>query len=111
MKDIDLAKKFVAKSQNAASRGISFGLSLTSYRNLLRAKKCHYTGVPLNDKEGDPNQRTIDRIDSSKGYEKGNVVACASWFNQLKGTMEKDKRLHDKKVKAALVKMIQNYGA
>ena len=36
-----------------------------------------------------PNTMTIDRIDSDRPYEKGNVVACSYAFNQMKAQIEK----------------------
>lgn len=90
MNDLTLAKKYVQKAQSSADRGIEFSLSLTSYRNLMRAKKCYYTDVPLTDGVG-PNRRTIDRIDCKKGYVKGNVVACSHRINRLKNSWESDR--------------------
>lgn len=88
MDDITLAKRYLQKYSNSQARGIEFTLSFTSYKNLMRAKRCHYTGVELTSEEGKPNQRTIDRIHPDKGYETGNVVACCLEFNRIKGIME-----------------------
>lgn len=90
MDDVQLARKYLNKVENARSRGIPFKLTFTSYKNLMRAKKCFYTGIDLSDVEGAADQRTIDRINANKGYEAGNVVACCKGFNNLKGLMEKD---------------------
>lgn len=105
MKDLILAKKYISKSQNAASRGIAFTLTYRGFCNMMKAKRCYYTGVELNDIDGDPNQRSIDRVDSSKPYETGNVVACSRAFNQLKGSLERDGMLKSKKFRNALSKM------
>lgn len=88
--DLYLARKYVMKEENAKRRGIPFKLTFQSYKNLMRAKKCYYTGIELSDVEGAADQRTIDRINANKGYEKGNVVACCHAFNQLKAKMEHD---------------------
>lgn len=90
MNDAYLAEKYLMKIKNARSRGIDFDLSFTSYKNLMRAKKCFYTQVELSDVDGAENQRTIDRINNKKGYTKGNVVACCRAMNQMKSYMEKD---------------------
>lgn len=81
--EVRTAKKFLKLKQSAHSRGKSFNLSLTSVRNLLRAKKCYFTGVPLT-----PANMTVDRLDASKGYIIGNVVACDATFNRLKGSYD-----------------------
>ena len=66
-------------------------LSLWSLVNLFKARRCFYTGEEFD--HLDPtgrNHRTIDRVDNSKGYVQGNVVACAHWFNQLKADITKE---------------------
>lgn len=90
MDDVQLARKYLNKVQNAQQRGIPFKLTFTAYKNLMRAKKCFYTGVELTDNEGAADQKTIDRVNATRGYERGNVVACCHAFNQLKGKMEYD---------------------
>ncbi len=89
--DLYVAKKMSAKSQNAKDRGIEFSLTFASMRNLLSAKKCYYTGLPMTKPTGAKqigSDLTIDRIDASKGYVKGNVVACCYAANQLKSQVE-----------------------
>lgn len=102
MNDIELATKFIRKHQSSISRNIVFDLSFTSFKNLMRAKKCYYTGVTLTTATG-PSQketdRTIDRIDPSKGYVKGNVVACCYKANQIKSTLE-----HNPKIASSIIK-------
>lgn len=90
--DLYVAKKMSAKSQNARDRGIEFNLTFASMRNLLSAKKCYYTGLQMTKSSGVKqigSDLTIDRIDASKGYVKGNVVACCYAANQLKSQVEK----------------------
>lgn len=66
-------------------------MSLTSLKNILRAEKCYYTGIKLQvptrgvDRIDD---MSIDRIDASLPYQKGNVVACCRWANGLKNVIE-----------------------
>lgn len=88
MNDLALAKRYISLSHSAASRGIEFELSLTAFRNLMKAKKCYYLGIPLNSKHKDPNQLTVDRVNSSKGYVDGNCVACSHLANQFKSLWE-----------------------
>ena len=94
--DVEFAQrvltKYKNKVQNAKERGIEFSLSLTSFINLMKAKKCQYSGVTLTEPEfgnPSPTDRTIDRIDPNKGYVKGNVVVCCHAANQLKSFCEK----------------------
>lgn len=90
--DLSVARKYISKQANAEARGVEFTLTLQSMANLMKAKKCFYTGITLT--EPRPNaqlrgtDRTIDRIDGSKGYVKGNVVACCYAANNLKAMCE-----------------------
>lgn len=77
------ARKWLTLKQSACDRNKEFNLSITSIKNLLKAKKCFYTGLPLS-----TNTLTVDRVDNSKGYIKGNVVACHIKVNLLKTDLE-----------------------
>ena len=81
--DVLIAKAYVSKASSSRDRGIEFTLSFTSFKNMCKAKKCYFTGLPLTE-----DTFTIDRIDSSKPYEHGNVVACHRDFNNIKSLME-----------------------
>ena len=89
----------VSKWQNMRTRnnksGREFSLTIAMIKQLFRRKTCAYTGVPFVDEENHPHQRTFDRIDSSKGYIEGNVVACTQRINCLKGdaTLEEVEQL------------------
>ncbi len=84
-----VARKYIEKMQNAKNRGVEFDLTLTSMKNLVKAKRCYYTGVELTVGTGLPTDMSIDRVDNSLGYVKGNVVACCQGANRIKGLMEK----------------------
>ena len=90
MDDTVIARKYLSKLENSKTRGIEFKLSFIAYKNLIRAKKCFYTGIDISDVEGAGDQRTIDRVNPNKGYVTGNVVACCKAMNQMKASMEKD---------------------
>lgn len=62
-----------------------FSLTVSQIKQLYRRKTCAYTGVTFVNEQGHPLHRSFDRIDSSKGYIHGNVVACTSRINTLKG--------------------------
>ena len=90
MSDIDTQLMITGKKlqllKSAKSRGLDFNLSDTDIKKLLERKKCFYTNVVMTS-DSSMTQRTIDRIDNTKGYIKGNVVACTYQSNQLKNNL------------------------
>ena len=106
--DVDVAfelyvsRFYKNKANNARRDGYEFGLSLISVRNLLMAKRCYYTGremtLPNYRQDGSvpgnvpqrPTDVTIDRVDNSLGYVKGNVVACCKAANSFKARLDND---------------------
>ena len=83
--DIEVAQKMMQLKQSAMSRGLPFELSFRTVKFLLLQKKCFYTGLQF-EETGD-NSRSIDRIDSAKGYTEGNVVACTVGINGKKSNL------------------------
>ena len=81
--DSDVARKYLVKEANAKTRGLEFDISFTTYARIVRSEKCQLSGLPLC-----KDTVTIDRIDNSRGYITGNVVACHLNVNTLKGTIE-----------------------
>lgn len=71
-----------AWKSNAKTRKIPFDITL-DYLNTL-PRTCYYTDVPLVFEMNKPNTISLDRLDSSKGYVKGNVVFCSSDINYMK---------------------------
>lgn len=90
--ELYVADYYKRKNDSCRSRGIEWGLSLVSVRNLLRSRTCPYTGKTMTrPKGGGPNLATditVDRIDNSKGYVPGNVIACSHIANNFKGIFE-----------------------
>lgn len=80
----EIMAKYHQLKDSAKRRNLDFNLSLTSVENLLKSKKCKYTGSLF---DGKLCIRTVDRVDSSKGYIIGNVVACDARINQLKDNL------------------------
>lgn len=105
MEDTIIARKYLSKMENAKARGIEFKLSFVAYKNLIRAKKCFYTGIELSNIEGAADQRTIDRVNPNKGYVSGNVVACCNGMNQMKAQMERDGSIFLPNFQKAVMKM------
>lgn len=88
--DEDIANKFLQLKKSADERGLEFDLNLTCVRNMLKAKKCFYTGIPLV-RGDDPkaiNYPTVDRKNPNKGYVIGNVCMASNMANQFKSTIE-----------------------
>lgn len=91
--DLHTAKKFIQLSNRAELKKLDMNLSLADVKALLSRKYCQYTKeemIKLELSEGQEppkNMLTFDRVDSSKGYVKGNVVAVCHWANQLKNDL------------------------
>ena len=83
--DVEVAKKLLNIYQSAADRKLEFNLSFESVKTLLKFQTCYYTGRKF-DNEG-PYARSIDRIDSNKGYIEGNVVSCTVDINGKKSNL------------------------
>lgn len=84
--DADVARKFLQVEESARKRGIEFSLNLTTVKNLMKAKKCKYTGWDYD--YSDPERMpSFDRLDYRKGYIKGNVVSCMKCVNDLKNIL------------------------
>lgn len=88
-----VANYYKAKVESCKDRGIEWNLNLISVRNLLSAKVCGYTGMPLTTpkvgaKASIQSDVTIDRIDNSRPYEKGNVIAVSNVANNFKSLFE-----------------------
>jgi hypothetical protein len=110
VKDEVIAQVYLQKIQSAEDRGISFELSLMSFINLMRAKRCAYTGVMLADGPGLPTSRTIERIDNKKGYVKGNVCTVSYSANSLKAVWENPKNHLNIDSVEAMIKKIKAMG-
>ena len=77
------------KNWSAASRKIEFDVSIEYLWELFlfQNRKCAYTGETLifgRSKNDSSKTASLDRIDSSKGYIKGNLVWCHKKINVLK---------------------------
>jgi hypothetical protein len=75
--------------KNAKERKLEF--SLSSY-DLKLVKKCPILEIELNYSNscGMDNSPSIDRIDSSKGYIKGNITMISKLANQMKSSATKE---------------------
>lgn len=75
--------------KRAKKRGICFEIDRDTFKKITK-EDCHYCGDPpsqiIGDKtsDGDYIYNGIDRVDSSKGYEIGNIVSCCGQCNRAK---------------------------
>lgn len=90
--DTFVALKMVAKQRSCAIRGIEFDLSFGELKKIFKRKYCYYSGVEMDLWSG-KNRVTLDRIDCTKGYVKGNVVACSVFANEFKNKLVEGKDL------------------
>lgn len=72
--------------RSAKRRGIYFNLTLSDINNLTFPITCPILGIPLryNVSIAQDNSISIDRIDSSKGYEANNIIVISWRANKLK---------------------------
>lgn len=73
--------------ERCIQKRLPFDLTLNDCLKLLNRKTCFYTKEKINPSPSTPKSRSIDRIDCSKGYIKGNVVACTAQINLLKNEL------------------------
>lgn len=101
-----LCKKYLQTKTRANDKGLDFNLSLNDMRLIMRSKKCAYSEIKF---DIDIHKLSLDRVDNSKGYIKGNVVACSEYVNHLKSTIMECDRAKDamsnKNLKAMLISL------
>lgn len=71
----------------AKRKGLSHEITIDDLTRLWRFQegRCRYTGIPMvYDGEGRPESVSIDRVDSSLGYVRSNVVLCCVYVNRMK---------------------------
>lgn len=84
---------------SAKSRNIPFTMTKQDFMDLSYPITCPILGMPLQWNKGTPqdNSYSLDRIESSKGYEPDNVVVISHRANILKrdATLEEMKLLYE----------------
>ena len=84
--DLSIAQSYIDKAKYAKEKGLEFTISFNQYKRLVTRKKCEYTSLPFD--TSPQHKLTLDRIDNSKGYIPGNVVAICYFANQFKSIWE-----------------------
>lgn len=86
--------KWQAKRNDAKQRKIEFAMTFRMMDNILRAKKCAYSGVRLTlcreGEESKPSDVSIERVNPDKGYVQGNVIAVCRLANNIKSMTEQN---------------------
>ena len=75
------ADRFDRAKREAKRRGLSFSLSLETFKILI-SRKCVYCGSTELCQTGSG----LDRVDNKQGYAKSNVVSCCTVCNSVKNT-------------------------
>lgn len=86
------ASKHSSLRESALKRGIEFNLSIEDILELGRPIKCPYLEVELDytATKIQPNSPSINRLDSTKGYIKGNLEVCSHKANSMLLNATKD---------------------
>lgn len=89
-KEVTFKSLFNQTKRGAEYRMLEFDLTETDIKELWEKQegKCHYTNQPMTWSKNKPDKISIDRINSSAGYTKNNVVLCWSRVNLMKGQLD-----------------------
>src|SRR5579872_4296674 len=87
-----LEYRFLNWKGGAQRRNILWNLEFKDLEAIPRI--CFYTGKPLSLDFNQENTISLDRVDSSKGYTKDNVVFCCADINRMKQEFSIDKFLN-----------------
>lgn len=83
---VDIHKIYNRVKASAKARNIPFSLTLTDLSNLTFPVTCPILNIPLTFNKGAPqdNSFSLDRINSSIGYEIDNIIVISYKANRLK---------------------------
>jgi predicted HicB family RNase H-like nuclease len=92
-----LSSIFWASKQNAKKRNLDHNIDLEYIKELFNTQQslCYYTNkemfIDTRTKKNNEDSVSLDRVDSSKGYIKGNVVLCRWVVNRIKNDLSTNK--------------------
>lgn len=84
----DIQRRLGRWKSGAKRRGIIWSIEYEDIKDLPLI--CYYSGIELTFKRGEFNTLSLDRLDSSKGYEKGNVVFSSVTANYMKSELSQE---------------------
>lgn len=89
--DVDYARIYLSKSTDAQDRNIRFDLGFSDFAEIVSNKVCCITGATLDHTSPihSATRFSLDRLDPTLGYVKGNVVVMSSSLNQCKSDLDK----------------------
>lgn len=89
--DVSFANAYTNKASNAKSRNINFGLTFDDFKDVYSNKICAVSGNTLvHDQNADGmNRYSLERVDPSKGYVRGNVIPMAHDLNHAKSHLDR----------------------
>lgn len=87
--DNSMARIYRETKQGARLRALSFCITQQDLEDLWNKqnKRCFYTKESMTFVKGEPNKVSVDRLDSTLGYEISNIVLCCSRVNLMKGSL------------------------
>ncbi len=90
--DLEIRTLYSRVKSSAKRRGIPFALTLTDLNNLTFPVTCPILQIPLKFNRGNvqDNSYSLDRIDSTKGYEIDNIIVISYKANRLKSNVTSD---------------------
>lgn len=80
---VQATRKWLHLYENAVRRNKDFNLEISDVQNLLSKYFCEYTGTLFSEDQ----RKTVDRLDDSKGYVKGNVFMVTDQANRVKNIL------------------------
>ena len=81
--DVRVSLKLNQVYNKCLSNRLEFNLSFKRLKQMMLQKTCYYTRVKFQ-RSVPILRRSIDRVDSTKGYTDDNVVACTAFINSMK---------------------------
>lgn len=91
MKPPEIKTIYNRLKSSAKKRNIPFTLTISELNHLTFPISCPILSIPLKfNREQSDNSYSIDRIDSSKGYEIDNIIVVSWKANRLKNNATKE---------------------
>lgn len=102
--DIKVARRLDTTFSSAHRRNKEFNLDSLYLANILQQTHCAYSGVEFSPYgENGPNHMTLERIDNSIGYVKGNVIPVTHELNKMRGSFTMEELQNQRKTAEALM--------